>query len=312
MKSAAPLPSQGVPVAAADASAIQRFSDRLWGELGLSKNTLASYRRDLEGYARWLASRGEGLAESTREHLQRYLAERTAADYSARSNARLLSSLRQYYRLQQRDGELQDDPTLLVDAPKLPRSLPKALAEADIEALIRAPDVDTALGLRDRAMIELMYAAGLRVSELVDIRAGQVNLRQGLVRVSGKGGKERLVPLGEVAADWLERYVRDARPLLLKGSAADALFVTVRRAGMTRQMFWNVIKKHALQAGIASARISPHVLRHSFATHLLNHGADLRALQMMLGHSSLTTTQIYTLVAKEGLKRLHAQHHPRG
>lgn len=296
----------------ADAQAIARFSERLWAELGLSNNTLSSYRRDLEGYARWLAGRGQNLVESSREEVQRYLADRTTAKYTARSNARLLSSLRQFYRLLQRDGALSADPTLLVDAPKLPRSLPKALGETEIDALIRTPDVATPLGLRDRAMIELMYAAGLRVTELVDIKAGEVNLRQGLVRITGKGAKERLVPLGEVAADWLERYVRESRPLLLKGSKADALFVTIRRAGMTRQMFWNVIKKHAQLAGIASAKISPHVLRHSFATHLLNHGADLRALQMMLGHSSLTTTQIYTLVAKEGLKRLHAQHHPRG
>ena len=299
-------------IADEDAAAIARFSTRLWGELGLSDNTLSSYRRDLEGFSRWLAAHAATLADSNREHVQRYLADRSAEKYSARSNARLLSSLRQFYRLQQRDGTLASDPTLLVDAPKLPRSLPKALAETDIERLIAAPDVDIPLGLRDRAMIELMYATGLRVSELVDLRAGQVNLRQGLVRVVGKGGKERLVPLGEVAADWLERYVRDARPALLKGSLADALFVTQRRAGMTRQMFWLVIKKHALVAGISAGRISPHVLRHSFATHLLNHGADLRALQMMLGHSSLTTTQIYTLVAKEGLKRLHERHHPRG
>lgn len=299
-------------IRADDAAAIARFGARLWGELGLSDNTLSSYRRDLEGYARWLAGHDASLVGSTREQVQRYLADRSSANYTARSNARLLSSLRQFYRLQQRDGSLQDDPTLLVDAPKLPRSLPKALAESDIESLIAAPEVDTPLGLRDRAMIELMYATGLRVSELVDIRAGQVNLRQGLVRVTGKGGKERLVPLGEIAADWLERYVRDARPLLLKGAPADALFVTVRRSGMTRQMFWLVIRKYALSAGIPTQKISPHVLRHSFATHLLNHGADLRALQMMLGHSSLTTTQIYTLVAKEGLKRLHARHHPRG
>ena len=299
-------------VADEDAAAIARFSTRLWGELGLSDNTLSSYRRDLEGFSRWLTTHSATLAASSREHVQHYLAERSAANYKARSNARLLSSLRQFYRLQQRDGNLINDPTLLVDAPKLPRSLPKALGEADIERLIDAPDVDTALGMRDRAMIELMYATGLRVSELVALRAGQVNLRQGLVRVVGKGGKERLVPLGEVAADWLERYVRDARPPLLKGGSADALFVTQRRAGMTRQMFWLVIKKYALIAGIAHGRISPHVLRHSFATHLLNHGADLRALQMMLGHSSLTTTQIYTLVAKEGLKRLHERHHPRG
>ncbi len=299
-------------VADEDAAAIARFSTRLWGELGLSDNTLSSYRRDLEGFSRWLVEHSATLADSNREHVQRYLADRSVAKYTARSNARLLSSLRQFYRLQQRDGNLASDPTLLVDAPKLPRSLPKALAEADIERLIGAPDIDTLLGLRDRAMIELMYATGLRVSELVELRAGQVNLRQGLVRVVGKGGKERLVPLGEVAADWLERYVRDARPALLKGGPADALFVTQRRAGMTRQMFWLVIKKHARVAGIPAGRISPHVLRHSFATHLLNHGADLRALQMMLGHSSLTTTQIYTLIAKEGLKRLHERHHPRG
>lgn len=299
-------------IADEDAAAIARFSTRMWGELGLSDNTLSSYRRDLEGFARWLIAQSATLADSNREHVQRYLAERSAAKYTARSNARLLSSLRQFYRLQQRDGNLSGDPTLLVDAPKLPRSLPKALAETDIERLIAAPDVNTPLGLRDRAMIELMYATGLRVSELVELRAGQVNLRQGLVRVVGKGGKERLVPLGEVAADWLERFVRDARPALLKGGPADAMFVTQRRAGMTRQMFWLVIKKYAMVAGIPAGRISPHVLRHSFATHLLNHGADLRALQMMLGHSSLTTTQIYTLVAKEGLKRLHERHHPRG
>ncbi len=299
-------------IADEDAAAIARFSTRLWGELGLSDNTLSSYRRDLEGFARWLGAHGATLADSNREHVQRYLADRSVAKYAARSNARLLSSLRQFYRLKQRDGNLASDPTLLVDAPKLPRSLPKALAEADIERLIAAPEVERPLGLRDRTMIELMYATGLRVSELVELRAGQVNLRQGLVRVVGKGGKERLVPLGEVAADWLERYVRDARPALLKGGPADALFVTQRRAGMTRQMFWLVIKKYALVAGIPIGRISPHVLRHSFATHLLNHGADLRALQMMLGHSSLTTTTIYTLVAKEGLKRLHERHHPRG
>ncbi|MGB4860091.1 MAG: site-specific tyrosine recombinase XerD [Dokdonella sp.] len=299
-------------VADQDAAAIVRFSTRLWSELGLSDNTLSSYRRDLEGFARWLGEHSAKLADSNREHVQRYLADRSDAKYTARSNARLLSSLRQFYRLQLRDGDLASDPTLLVDAPKLPRSLPKALPETDIERLIGAPDVDTPLGLRDRAMIELMYATGLRVSELVELRAGQVNLRQGLVRVIGKGGKERLVPLGEVAADWLERYVRDARPAMLKGGPADALFVTQRRAGMTRQMFWLVIKKYALVAGIPAGRVSPHVLRHSFATHLLNHGADLRALQMMLGHSSLTTTQIYTLVAKEGLKRLHERHHPRG
>lgn len=210
-----------------------------------------------------------------------------------------------------RDGRVAADPTLLLDAPKLPRSLPKALSEREVEELLRAP-ADSPLGLRDRAMLELMYATGLRVSELVGLVAAQVNLRQGVLRVVGKGGKERLVPLGDEAAHWLARYVGEARPALLKGGRSEALFVSNRRAAMTRQMFWTLVKKHAAAAGIAAARISPHVLRHSFATHLLNHGADLRALQLMLGHSSLSTTQIYTLVAKEGLKRLHERHHPRG
>jgi integrase/recombinase XerD len=231
--------------------------------------------------------------------------------FSPRSNARLLSALRHFYRLLQRDGRISEDPTLLVDAPKLPRSLPKALAEGEVEALLGAP-AETPLGLRDKSMLELMYATGLRVSELVGLRADEVNLRQGVLRVTGKGGKERLVPIGGEAQHWLQRYIDESRPILLKGGRVDALFVTARRAGMTRQMFWTLVKKHAQVAGIAAKRISPHVLRHSFATHLLNHGADLRALQMLLGHSSLSTTQIYTLVAKEGLKRLHAEHHPRG
>ena len=304
-------------VAAADASAIASFIERAWSELGLADNTLASYRLDLEGLARWLASRGSSLAACTRADLQDYLGQRSrkagegGSGHKARSNARLLSSLRHFYRALVRDGRIEVDPTLLVDAPKLPRSLPKALSEAEIEALLRAPPA-TPLGMRDRAMLELMYATGLRVSELVGITAAQVNLRQGVLRVVGKGGKERLVPLGEEAAHWLARYVADARPVLLKGGRSDALFVSNRRAAMTRQMFWTLVKRHAATAGIAGARISPHVLRHSFATHLLNHGADLRALQLMLGHGSLSTTQIYTLVAKEGLKRLHQRHHPRG
>ncbi|HEU4662816.1 MAG TPA: site-specific tyrosine recombinase XerD [Dokdonella sp.] len=304
-------------IAAADAALIEHFLERAWSELGLAANTLASYRRDLEGYSRWLAARGLDLAGADRERLQRYLGERSRSGgsagkgYTARSNARLLSALRHFHRLLVREGRLAADPTLLVDAPKLPRSLPKALSEADIENLLRAPR-EGPLGVRDRAMIELMYATGLRVSELVGIAAVQVNLRQGVLRVLGKGDKERLVPLGDEAAHWLQRYVAEARPALLKGARSDALFVSNRRAAMTRQMFWTLVKKHALAAGIAPARISPHVLRHSFATHLLNHGADLRALQLMLGHRSLSTTQIYTLVAKEGLKRLHERHHPRG
>ena len=306
-------------VQAQDRLLIDAFLERAWSELGLADNTLSGYRRDLDAFARWLATppQASNLLECRRALLFAYLASRAdrggkaGRGYSARSNARLLSSLRHFYRLLQRDGRINEDPTLLVDAPKLPRSLPKALAEAEVEGLLQAPP-QTPLGLRDRAMLELMYATGLRVSELVGLRADQVNLRQGVLRVTGKGGKERLVPIGGEAQHWLVRYIGEARDGLLKGVRVDALFVTARRSGMTRQMFWVLVKKHALQAGIASQRISPHVLRHSFATHLLNHGADLRALQMLLGHSSLSTTQIYTLVAKEGLKRLHAEHHPRG
>lgn len=295
-----------------DRQAIEQFIEQVWSEYGLAENTLISYRSDLTGFARWLGGQGTSLAMATRELLYRYLAQRSAARYTARSNARLLSTLRRYYKLMRRIGRVEQDPTLLLEAPKLPRSLPKALSEAEVESLIRAPDIATPLGLRDRAMLELLYATGLRVSELVGLRADQINLRQGVLRVTGKGGKDRLVPIGEEAQHWLEKYVAEARPLLTRGRVAEAVFVTARVHGMTRQMFWFMVKKHGLAAGIAGQRISPHVLRHSFATHLLNHGADLRALQLLLGHSSLSTTQIYTYVAKEGLKRLHAQHHPRG
>jgi integrase/recombinase XerD len=301
-----------------DRSAIDAFVERVWSEQGLADNTLSSYRRDLEGFARWLGRSGEGLDTCSRASLYRYLADRSARGgrqgkgYTARSNARLLSALRHFYRFRLRVGARAEDPTLLLEAPKLPRSLPKALSESDVEALLGAPDDGTPLGLRDRAMFELIYATGLRVSELVGLHTEQVNLRQGVLRVTGKGGKERLVPLGEEAQHWLERYYREGRPVLLRGHTVDAVFVTNRRAGMTRQMFWVMVKRHALRAGIDARRISPHVLRHCFATHLLNHGADLRALQMLLGHSSLSTTQIYTLVAREGLKRLHQKHHPRG
>jgi integrase/recombinase XerD len=306
------------PLSDADRAAVDSFLERIWSEQGLADNTLASYRRDLEGLARYLSKNGSSLDRCTRESLYRYLAERSArggrrgTGYTARSNARLLSTLRHFYRTRLRDGSIKEDPTLLLDAPKLPRSLPKALSEANIDALIAAPDVTTPLGLRDRAMFELIYATGLRVSELIGIRTEQLNLRQGVVRVTGKGGKERLVPLGEQAQDWIERYYKESRPALLRGTVVDEVFVSNRRAGMTRQMFWFTVKRYATVAGIDAKRISPHVLRHCFATHLLNHGADLRALQMLLGHSSLSTTQIYTLVAREGLKRLHEKHHPRG
>jgi integrase/recombinase XerD len=291
---------------------IEGFLERAWSESGLAENSLAGYRRDLEGLARWTAARGTTLLRCSRAQLHEYLGERLTGGYSSRSNARLLSTLRHFYRMQQRLNVLEVDPTLLLDTPKLAKPLPKALTEAQVEALIRAPDTDTPLGLRDRAMFELLYATGLRVSELVTLRTDQINLRAGVLRVTGKGGKDRLVPLGEEAQDWLERYYRDARPLLLGGQIVDAAFVTRRKDAMTRQMFFTSVKQHAVTAGIDAKRISPHVLRHCFATHLLNHGADLRALQMLLGHSSLSTTQIYTLVAREGLKRLHAQHHPRG
>lgn len=296
----------------ADRRAVELFIEHAWSEFGLAGNTLASYRSDLVGFARWLGGEQAALASASRELLYRYLAARTAAKYTARSNARLLSTLRRFYKLMRRIGQLDVDPTQLLDSPKLPRALPKALSESEVEGLIRAPDTTTTLGLRDRAMLELLYATGLRVSELVGLRADQVNLRQGVLRVSGKGGKDRLVPLGEEAQHWLEKYVAEARPQLARGRIAEAIFLSNRAAGITRQMFWVMVKKHGLRAGIAGQRISPHVLRHSFATHLLNHGADLRALQLLLGHSSLSTTQIYTYVAREGLKRLHAQHHPRG
>jgi integrase/recombinase XerD len=299
------------PASAADEHAIAGFLDRAWAESGLSRLTLDSYRRDLEGLARWLASRGGGLAGVDRQVLFDYLAQRTGAGYAARSNARLLSSLRAFFGQQLRLGLRDTDPTALLDLPKLGRSLPKALSESEVEALLNAPDLASAAGLRDRAMVELMYATGLRVSELVNLPATGVNLRQGVLRVMGKGSKERLVPLGEEAQHWLERYLAEARPVLAGGRAVAPLFPGREGGALSRQQFWNVVKRLAVVAGIDPARVSPHGLRHSFATHLLNHGADLRALQMLLGHSSLSTTQIYTLVAREGLKRLHQQHHPR-
>jgi integrase/recombinase XerD len=299
------------PASAADEHAIAGFLDRAWAESGLSRLTLDSYRRDLEGLARWLASRGRGLAGVDRQVLFDYLAQRTGAGYAARSNARLLSSLRAFFGQQLRLGQRDTDPTALLDLPKLGRSLPKALSESEVEALLNAPDLGSPAGLRDRAMVELMYATGLRVSELVNLPATGVNLRQGVLRVMGKGSKERLVPLGEEAQHWLERYLAEARPVLAGGRAVAPLFPGREGAALSRQQFWNVVKRLAVVAGIDPARVSPHGLRHSFATHLLNHGADLRALQMLLGHSSLSTTQIYTLVAREGLKRLHQQHHPR-
>jgi len=296
----------------ADARAIEAFIDAIWAESGLSRQTLDSYRRDLEGFARWRNGAAGGLGDADRAALFDYLAWRTHGGYSPRSNARLLSAWRAFFAYRLRQGLRSDDPTALLEPPKLPRSLPKALAEREIEALLGAPDTDTPLGIRDRAMFELMYAAGLRVSELVDMPSTALNLRQGVIRVLGKGSKERLVPLGEESQYWLERYLAQARPLLAGKRALAPLFLGARGTAPSRQQFWGLVKRYAAVAGIDPARISPHGLRHSFATHLLNHGADLRALQMLLGHSSLSTTQIYTLVAREHLKKLHAAHHPRG
>lgn len=301
-----------MPEPAADSGEIDRFLDALWMERGLSRNTLAAYRRDLSGFAQWLSEQRQCvLLTAQREDLLAYLAARVSAEAKPRTLARLLSSLRSFYQQAVRDGCLSADPSERIDAPRLGRSLPRSLTESDVERLINAPDTDTALGLRDRAMLELLYASGLRVSELVELRVLQLNLRQGVVRTLGKGSKERLVPLGEVASDWLERYLCTARSELLKGHESDGLFVTRRGTGMSRQAFWYLIKRHAQQAGVHKP-LSPHTLRHSFATHLLNHGADLRVVQMLLGHSDLSTTQIYTHVARERLKNLHAEHHPRG
>ena len=297
------------PLRDADARAIDGFIDAWWAESGAARQTLDSYRRDLQGFARW-RDRGD-IAAAARAGLFDYLAWRRREGYSPRSNSRLLSALRAFYGWRLRQGLRADDPTALLEPPKLPRLLPKALAEADIDRLLAAADVDTPEGLRDRAMLELMYACGLRVSELVGLPAVAVNLRQGVLRVLGKGGKERLVPLGEEAQDWLERYLARSRPALAGSQAPHELFLTARAQPLTRQAFWVLVKRHAAAAGIDPRRVSPHGLRHSFATHLLNHGADLRSLQMLLGHSSLSTTQIYTLVAREQLKRLHARHHPR-
>ena len=296
-------------VAEADRLSISKFLEQVWSEDGLADRTLEAYRRDLLSLAAWLAGRDRDLHTARREDISAYHGARSVA---VRSIARRQSAFRRYYAFLARTEAGFADPTLLIERPRMPRSLPKALAEREIEILLDAPAITTTLGLRDRAMLELMYACGLRVSELVELPLAALNPRQGVLRVTGKGGKDRLVPVGEMALERIGAYLTDVRPMLAKGRQPAALFLSKRGEGMTRQMFWTLVKRYALKVGINPKRISPHVLRHSFATHLLNHGADLRALQMLLGHSSLSTTQIYTLVAKEGLKRLHAQHHPRG
>ena len=293
-------------------SLIDEFCDALWLEDGLAKNTLEAYRRDLNQFARWLeAQQGKKLLDGNVADIQSYLGHQFRKKTRASSAARLLSSLKRFYRYGLRQGRIKADPTLKIDTPKLPRSLPRSLTEEDVESLLTAPAVEQALGLRDKAMLETLYASGLRVSELVTLKLGQVSQDMGVVRVMGKGSKERLVPLGEEALAWIRRYLKEARPALLGARSSDDLFVTARGAAMTRQMFWHLLRRHALKAGLKKP-ISPHTLRHAFATHLLNHGADLRVVQLLLGHSDISTTQIYTHVARERLKQLHAKHHPRG
>ena len=297
-------------------SDIDTYIDRVWLRRGLSANTLAAYRRDLGAFGAWLAAQAGRDLDGARDHdIEAYLADRHAKGLSARSTARLLSCLRGYYRDAVDAGRLDRDPTQDIARPLLGRPLPKSLSEDEVEALLAAPNAEDPQGcateFRDRAMLELLYAAGLRVSELVGLKVSSLNTRQGVVRVVGKGGKERLTPVGEVALGWLTRYLAQARPALLRGKPSDVMFPSRRGTAMTRQTFWHAVKRYAMRAGIASD-ISPHTLRHAFATHLINHGADLRSVQMMLGHADLSTTQIYTHVAQDRLKRLHSAHHPRG
>jgi len=298
--------------AEADLAVIERFADALWMERGLSRNTLDAYQSDLRAFAAWLSGiKGRALLGADRLDLLDYLATLSKRRRKPRSTARVVSCLRQFYRHALREGWTRIDPSARIDAPKIGRPLPKTLTEREVERLLEAPDTETLEGFRDRAMLEVLYATGLRVSELVTLEPGQLGLTQGLVRVIGKGGKERLVPLGDEAVHWVGEFLRGPRKDILGDRLCPQLFPTRRGAGMTRQAFWYLIKKHALQAGIEKP-LSPHTLRHAFATHLVNHGADLRVVQMLLGHSDLSTTQIYTHVARERLKNLHEQHHPRG
>ncbi len=291
---------------------IERYIDAMWMEKGLSDNTLSSYRRDLRQFHEWqVHSSGQSLLQASRASLQQYLGYRLQQGQSPRSSARFLSCARGFYHYLLREGRITVDPTLDVDSPRLGRPLPKSLSERDVERLLAAPDLEQALEFRDRTMLELLYACGLRVSELVSLQVSQISLNQGVVRVFGKGSKERLVPMGEEAMDWLQRYLGDARGELLHGRPSEVVFPSRRGTQMTRQTFWHRIKLYAQRAEIKQP-LSPHTLRHAFATHLLNHGADLRVVQMLLGHSDLTTTQIYTHVAQQRMQELHAEHHPRG
>ncbi|MBM5811155.1 MAG: site-specific tyrosine recombinase XerD [Gammaproteobacteria bacterium] len=290
---------------------VQRFLDAVWMERGLSPNTLAAYRADLGALSRWLHGRGAGLARASRNELLAFIAWRVESGAQPRSTARQLSSFRRFFRHLVREGLLREDPTAQIAMPKIGRALPRSLTESQVEALLNAPLTTDPLGFRDRTMLEVLYATGLRVSELVGLRHNQVNLNQGVIRIVGKGNRERLIPLGEEAVRWLSEFLHGARGEILLDRQTDHLFPTRRGDRMTRQAFWHIIKRYARKAGI-ERELSPHTLRHAFATHLLNHGADLRVVQMLLGHSDLSTTQIYTHVARERMKELHAQHHPRG
>ena len=291
-------------------SELDTFIDHLWLEDGLSKNTLESYRADLSQFHTWLITQQRDLLSVNQADIQHYLAFKFPQS-KPRSISRLVASMRRFYRYALRENLIETDPTLQIESPKLPRSLPKSLNEQEVSDLLSAPDINQPIGLRDRAMLELLYASGLRVSELVTVKVNEVSTQDGVVRVTGKGSKTRLVPMGQEAASWIDQYLNYARPEILQNKLCDALFVTNRADMMTRQAFWYLIKRYALLAGIHK-HMSPHVLRHAFATHLLNHGADLRVVQMLLGHSDISTTQIYTHVARERLKQLHSVHHPRG
>lgn len=294
---------------AGSAKTIDSFLNALWLEFGLSDNTLSAYGSDLKQFDKWLEAKE--LFNVEQQDINQFFVYRKRQGMSKRSVARILSSLKRFYGYLLREGLIQSDPCELIDAPRLAPALPESLSENDVESLLQAPEIVSALGFRDRAMLELLYATGLRVSELVELNFQQVNFRQGCLRVVGKGEKERLVPVGEEAMDWLERYLNQARPMILGARQSDYLFVTNRGSSMTRQAFWHIIKRYAKQAGI-DKHLSPHTLRHAFATHLLNHGADLRVVQLLLGHSDLSTTQIYTHIAQQRLKELHSQFHPRG
>ena len=290
---------------------IERFLDAMWMERGLSDNTLSAYRADLSNLGGWAREAGVDIEKLGRDDLMDFLAWRVEGGARPRSTARQLSSIRRFYRYLVREGMRRDDPSADIEMPRLGRPLPMSVGHEEVENLLQAPDTNKPLGLRDRAMLEVLYATGLRVSELVNLRVDQLNVQQGVVRVTGKGGRERLVPLGDEARHWVETYTNQARQEILGGRQSPYLFPTRRSASMTRQAFWHIVKRYAQQAGM-SGGLSPHMLRHAFATHLLNNGADLRVVQMLLGHSDVSTTQIYTEVARERLKKVHEEHHPRG